>query len=130
MLVLFDTYTGQINIFLFALIEVIGFVWIYGLNNLLRDIKFMLGIDLGIYWKFCWSFVIPLTLTFLFSLRMSTFEQVTYAEKEYPLGAICKFLFLNDFLVMNGNGQFENSFSVGILFDCLASSPISNLGCL
>ena len=92
MLVLFDTYTGQINIFLFALIEVIGFVWIYGLNNLLRDIKFMLDIDLGIYWKFCWSFVIPLTLTFLFSLRMSTFEQVTYGKKEYPLGAIRKVL--------------------------------------
>merc|ERR1719210_1698748 len=94
MLILVDTYTGQINVFLFALLEVIGFVWIYGLNNLLRDIKFMLGIDLGIYWKFCWSFFIPLASSFLFVLHMSSFEQITYGGKDYPLGAILLGYFL------------------------------------
>ena len=68
MLILVENNTGQIIVFTYALIEIIGFVWVYGLYNLLRDIKFMLGIDLGIYWKFCWSFFIPLTLACIFAV--------------------------------------------------------------
>ena len=27
------------------------------------DIKFMLNVSVGIYWKFCWVFFIPVSLT-------------------------------------------------------------------
>ena len=89
MLILVYSYTGQIVVFIFALIEIVGFVWIYGLNNLLRDIKFMLGIDLGIYWKFCWSFFIPLALSCLIVNLAYSFK-VEYGGKDYPVGALCK----------------------------------------
>lgn len=37
-----------------------------GLKNFLRDVDFMLGIRLGIYWKFTWGIFIPLSLMGIF----------------------------------------------------------------
>ena len=37
-----------------------------GLKNFLRDVDFMLGIRLGIYWKFTWGLFIPISLMGIF----------------------------------------------------------------
>lgn len=59
-----------------------------GMNNFIRDMKFMLGVDLGIYWKFCWAFFIPVSLTgillyILIDLRLPTFDGQEYPEIAY-----------------------------------------------
>ena len=63
------------------------------MKNVIRDIKFMLGIDLGIYWKFCWGFLIPIALSFFFIYFSATYEQIEYAGVPYPDIAICKYTF-------------------------------------
>jgi solute carrier family 6 amino acid transporter-like protein 5/7/9/14 len=68
-----------------------------GLDRVLQDIKFMLGIELGIYWKFCWKFLIPFSLAFFFIYDSVTFEQITYADVAYPDIAICKIFLLKLF---------------------------------
>lgn len=64
-----------------------------GMNNFIRDMKFMLGVDLGIYWKFCWAFFIPVSLTgillyILIDLRLPTFDGQEYPEIAYSKSAL------------------------------------------
>lgn len=77
-------------IFALTVVEVVAISYVYGMRRVLEDIKFMLGIDLGIYWKFCWGILIPICLTFMFVYFAATFEQITYADIPYPEEAICK----------------------------------------
>lgn len=60
---LVDYFGGGFIIFVLVIIEVIAVNWIYGMKTFLRDVKFMLNVDLGIYWKFCWLIFIPVSLT-------------------------------------------------------------------
>ena len=87
---LVDFYGGGFMIFALAVLEVVAINYIYGMKRVLEDVKFMLGIDLNIYWKFCWGFLIPFSLTFFFFYFTFTFEQITYGGVEYPDAAICK----------------------------------------
>ena len=57
-----DFFGGGFVVFIIAIIETIAICWVYGLKNFLRDVEFMLGIRLGIYWKFTWGFFIPIAL--------------------------------------------------------------------
>lgn len=70
---------------IFLLISVF---YVYGLEKFVRDANFMLNRSLGRYWKFCWGFIVPGTLCFLFVYFIGTFETPTYGEKEYPNSAI------------------------------------------
>ena len=47
-------------------LEIIAVNWVYGINNLCRDIEFMLGKKTGLYWKFCWTLLIPILLSIIF----------------------------------------------------------------
>ena len=52
--------------------------WVYGLRRLLSDIKFMMNISLGIYWKFCLGFFVPISLIAIFIYFVLTSEPLTY----------------------------------------------------
>ena len=49
-----------------ASIEMIGMNWVYGTSNIVRDINFMLGGELGLYWRTCWGLLCPVLLPTLF----------------------------------------------------------------
>ncbi|KAB7506127.1 Sodium-dependent nutrient amino acid transporter 1 [Armadillidium nasatum] len=40
--------------------------YVYGMKNFIRDIEFMLGRKTGIYWRICWSLIIPIFLFYIF----------------------------------------------------------------
>jgi len=86
-LALVDYFGGGFIIFLIAIIEVIGVSWIYGLRRLLSDIKFMMNISLGIYWKFCLGFFVPFSLIAIFIYFVITYEPLTYQGTVYPAAA-------------------------------------------
>lgn len=54
----------------FAVLELAAIAWIYGVDRICRDIKFMLRIETSIYWRLCWGLIAPLAtlLIFLFSI--------------------------------------------------------------
>ena len=54
----------------------------------MRDIKFMMGISLGIYWKFCLGFFVPISLIAIFIYFIITYEPLTYQGFAYPEAAI------------------------------------------
>ncbi|XP_069985298.1 sodium-dependent nutrient amino acid transporter 1 isoform X2 [Penaeus vannamei] len=65
-LTLIDHYGAGFIIFILAITEVAAVQWVYGIKNFCRDIEFMLQRKTGIYWKFCWAFLIPVLLAFIF----------------------------------------------------------------
>ena len=81
-------------IFALTVLEVVGIIYVYGFKRVLEDIRFMLGIELGIYWKFCWGFLVPVALSFFFIYYSITFEPITYAGNSYPDAAICKYILI------------------------------------
>ncbi|XP_068243175.1 sodium-dependent nutrient amino acid transporter 1-like [Palaemon carinicauda] len=88
---LVDYFGAGFIIYVLVIIETISVNYIYGMRNLLGDIKFMLDVDLGIYWKFCWAFFIPVSLTgiLLYSfidLNLPTFDGKTYPDSAYASG--------------------------------------------
>ncbi|GFX51877.1 sodium- and chloride-dependent glycine transporter 2 [Trichonephila clavipes] len=61
-LVLLNNYGVGIAVFFYAVLEVIGVAWIYGLRNFCKDVEFMLNKSPGIFWKFTWSLTAPVAL--------------------------------------------------------------------
>jgi len=71
----------------------IGVIWIYGLNNFLSDIEFMLGRKLGWYWKICWGGLIPvgLTIVLIYSVIVDLFSgPLQFNGIPFPVSAIGK----------------------------------------
>nr|XP_045610357.1 sodium-dependent nutrient amino acid transporter 1-like isoform X1 [Procambarus clarkii] len=63
---LINYYGGGFIIFILVVFEIAAVHWVYGVNNFCRDIEFMLGKKTGVYWKFCWAFLIPVLLSVIF----------------------------------------------------------------
>ena len=86
-LALVDFFGGGFIIFVLAMVEVLAVSWIYGLKRFTSDIKFMLNISVGIYWKFCWGFFIPIALLGIFIYFLVSYEPLTYGGQLYPVPA-------------------------------------------
>ncbi|XP_053686018.1 sodium-dependent nutrient amino acid transporter 1-like [Sabethes cyaneus] len=59
----FDSYGAKYVTLTLALMELITFSWIYGVNRICQDIQFMLKIDTSKFWRICWAIVAPLVVT-------------------------------------------------------------------
>ncbi|GBM19304.1 Sodium-dependent nutrient amino acid transporter 1 [Araneus ventricosus] len=65
-LVLLNNYGVGVAVFFYAVLEVVGVAWIYGLKNFCDDVEFMLNKRPGIFWKFTWFFTAPVALMIIF----------------------------------------------------------------
>jgi len=83
-----DFFGGGFVIYILSTLEAIGIFWIYGYRNYFRDLRFMIGFKLGVYWKFCLIFFIPVGLIGIFTYFAITFQLPTYNNGlQYPLVA-------------------------------------------
>lgn len=60
---LFDWYSASISVILICLIEIIIVGWIYGVDNFVRDIEFMIGKPIERWWILCWKYITPTILS-------------------------------------------------------------------
>ncbi|XP_035230755.1 sodium-dependent nutrient amino acid transporter 1-like isoform X3 [Stegodyphus dumicola] len=65
-LVILNNYGAGIAVFFYAVLELVGVMWIYGLKNFCQDVEFMLNKPPGIFWKVTWAFTAPVALTIIF----------------------------------------------------------------
>lgn len=56
---LIDHYAATFVVFNLVIFELITFCYIYGVDRLCKDIKFMLNFEPGYYWTICWRFLTP-----------------------------------------------------------------------
>eukprot|EP00092_Neocalanus_flemingeri_P075490 GFUD01093507.1.p1 GENE.GFUD01093507.1~~GFUD01093507.1.p1 ORF type:complete len:238 (-),score=36.55 GFUD01093507.1:91-804(-) len=72
MLEMVDYYGGTMLILVLASIEIVAINWIYGTSMITRDLNFMLGSNLSVYWRFCWGILCPILLPLLFFYALFT----------------------------------------------------------
>lgn len=60
---LFDWYAASISVILICLVEIVIVGWIYGVHNFIRDVEFMIGHKVGIWWMLTWKYITPTILS-------------------------------------------------------------------
>ncbi|KAH8292710.1 hypothetical protein KR018_004084, partial [Drosophila ironensis] len=105
-LTLVDFYGGTYVVFVLAIFELAGIVWVYGeycqqvsaklnyrnfgiagLQNFCDDIEFMCNRRVSLYWRMCWSFFTPVMMIVIFIYSMATIEPIQYSELYFPEAA-------------------------------------------
>jgi len=82
-----DFYGGSFLILVLALAEIVAVAWIYRTANVVDDFKQMLGRELGLYWRVCWTYIIPLVLAAILAYTVAFYKPVAYKEVALPLTA-------------------------------------------
>ncbi|XP_019761113.1 sodium-dependent nutrient amino acid transporter 1 [Dendroctonus ponderosae] len=90
MLDLVDHFGGTFIIFVFAILEVLAIVFLYGLQNFCLDLEYMTNHKPGIYWRLCWGLIMPVLLVTIFIYFVATLPVLTYGiyGKPYPDGIL------------------------------------------
>ncbi|GLH12445.1 Sodium-dependent dopamine transporter [Gryllus bimaculatus] len=88
MLQLLDWYSASISVILICIVEVVIVGWIYGCENFVRDVEFMIGKKVSLWWKLCWKYITPIILTFIFITSIAFNTPVSYNNIQYPKWAI------------------------------------------
>lgn len=89
-LLIVDYYGATFIAFNLVVFELGTFCWIYGVDRICKDIQFMLGRNMGLYWKICWKYLTPGLSAFLVGYYYYDFENQrknNLGGKEYPAGA-------------------------------------------
>ena len=84
MLELVDYYAGSFVVFILATLEITGIFWVYGLENFLDDVEYMLKKRPSAYWRICWAIVVPLLLAVILIYTIVTLRPLTYSNISYP----------------------------------------------
>ncbi|XP_043599061.1 sodium-dependent nutrient amino acid transporter 1-like [Bombus pyrosoma] len=84
---LVDYFGGTFIIVFLACFEIIAISWVYGVDNFLDDIEFMVGSRPSFYWRFCWYYLTPLTLLSILIYFLSELTPITYNGEYYPTSA-------------------------------------------
>ncbi|XP_072761037.1 sodium-dependent nutrient amino acid transporter 1 [Anoplolepis gracilipes] len=84
---LVDYFGGTFIIVFLASFEVIAISWIYGIDNFMDDIEFMIGRRPSFYWRFCWCYLTPLSLFTILIYFLISIMPLTYNDEYYPTSA-------------------------------------------
>ncbi|XP_017068126.2 sodium-dependent nutrient amino acid transporter 1 [Drosophila eugracilis] len=84
MLTLVDFFGASMIALVLGIAELYTIGWIYGTDRLCKDIEFMLGRKVGLYWRLCWSILTPLIMTVILIYFYATYEPLTYNNIIYP----------------------------------------------
>ncbi|XP_046822008.1 sodium-dependent nutrient amino acid transporter 1-like isoform X2 [Vespa crabro] len=86
-LVLADYYGTSFVVFILATFEMIGIIHVYGFENFLDDIEFMLDMKASMFWKICWFIITPVILIIIFFYTVANLSPLVYAGKTFPTAA-------------------------------------------
>ncbi|XP_039484148.1 sodium-dependent nutrient amino acid transporter 1 [Drosophila santomea] len=81
---LVDFYGVSFTALILAIGELVAVAWIYGLNRFCEDIKFMMGIETGWYWRLCWRFITPGLMTAVLIYMLLDMSALEYKGVGYP----------------------------------------------
>jgi len=82
---LMDTYGAGFAVTFVGIWELVSLMWIYGVKNVCKDIKLMLGSEPGWFWKITWAGISPIFLTIIFVASVATWKEPKYNGKvTYP----------------------------------------------
>jgi len=87
---LVDYYGSTFVAFNLVIFELITFCYIYGVDRMCKDIKFMLGFTPNLYWRICWKYLTPAFTGFLvvyYHYNYNEIKENELGKEELPLAA-------------------------------------------
>lgn len=60
------------------------------MDNFCRDIEFMIGQKVSVYWRICWAIITPLLLFIILVYSLATMEVYKHEGKYFPQSAYGK----------------------------------------
>ncbi|XP_017077177.1 sodium-dependent nutrient amino acid transporter 1 isoform X1 [Drosophila eugracilis] len=81
---LVDFYGVSFTALILAIGELVAVAWIYGVNRFCEDIKFMMAIETGWYWRLCWRFITPGLMTAVLIYMLLDMSALKYKGVGYP----------------------------------------------
>lgn len=88
MLTLVDHFGGTFLIFALAILQLVGIMWIYGMENFCWDVEFMLDRKVSIFWRLSWFLVTPVFMIVIFVYSMVKLENPTFMSKQFPTSCL------------------------------------------
>lgn len=79
-----DYYGASVPLVFMAMTECIGLAWVYGFDNFAFDVYYMLGKNLGWYWRVTWKYTAPIILTFIAGLSLYEHRPLSYDAYDFP----------------------------------------------
>ncbi|GMS89477.1 hypothetical protein PENTCL1PPCAC_11652, partial [Pristionchus entomophagus] len=85
-LAILDRYVLRWPLIILAFLEVTAMGWVYGVDNLLDNIKWMTGKYPPVYlfWKMLWKYVCPVVYMLILSFVWQEWEILTYETYSFP----------------------------------------------
>ncbi|XP_012538363.1 sodium-dependent nutrient amino acid transporter 1 isoform X2 [Monomorium pharaonis] len=84
---LVDYFGGTFIIVFLASFEMIAISWVYGVDNFMDDVEFMVGRRPFFYWRFCWCYLTPLFLFTILIYFLIDMTPLMYNNEYYPTSA-------------------------------------------
>ncbi|EDW72440.1 uncharacterized protein Dwil_GK20711, isoform A [Drosophila willistoni] len=81
---LVDFYGVSFTALILAIGELLAIAWIYGVQRFCADIKFMMDIETGWYWRICWSYITPGLMSAVLVYTLLDMAALTYKAVPYP----------------------------------------------
>lgn len=81
---LVDHFGGTFVIFALVIVEIIGYCWIYNIENLTIDLQFMTKRRVDLFWRTNWTFLTPIFMGLIFIYYLVKLENPKYSGWEYP----------------------------------------------
>ncbi|XP_049589058.1 sodium- and chloride-dependent neutral and basic amino acid transporter B(0+)-like [Syngnathus scovelli] len=88
---LMDAFIATWILLVLALMELIGFIYIYGINRLIEDLEMMIGkksVWFWLWWKACWFVISPCILLAILVWSLKSFEAPNYGGVKLPSWAV------------------------------------------
>ena len=76
-----DNYGGSLPLVFIAMAECVALMWVYGFDRFAFDINFMLGRQLGFYWKITWKYTSPIILALILVYSLINFKPFKVKSK-------------------------------------------------
>ncbi|XP_013109299.2 sodium-dependent nutrient amino acid transporter 1 [Stomoxys calcitrans] len=81
---LVDFYGVSFTALILAIGELLAVGWVYGVKRFCEDLKFMVGLKTGIYWRLCWGLITPGLMLAVLIYSLLAMEPLTYKNVDYP----------------------------------------------
>ncbi|KAL0628957.1 Inactive sodium-dependent neutral amino acid transporter BAT3 [Plecturocebus cupreus] len=80
---IFDNFAAPLNLLIFAFLEVVGVVYVYGMKRFCDDIAWMTGRQPSPYWRLTWRVISPLLLLTIFVAYVTLLAQKPLSYKAW-----------------------------------------------
>ncbi len=122
---LLDNYISGYPVLICAALESFCFGWIYGLKNIKRDLKLMLGDEPNLYWVFCFRYLTPLftivSLSFFFYIINTVMNKIFFIKTK---AAVIISLIVNQEVKLNDYHYPKWAHNSGYILVSIILSPL------